>query len=412
MTGRHPQSFVVLATAVVLAACVGGCSSEPESSLIAFPGAPGSAQPRLASDLDGSVLLSWLEPEGNQRVLKFARVDAGGVAASREVVRSERMFVNWADFPSVTPITDALWFAHWLRRRPDSGAYDVATRISTDGGMSWSDAEQMNEDEAEAEHGFVEVFPWGGNVAAFWLDGREFANWSFDDPDALLGTSLRLARYDATGVAAAREIVDDMVCDCCAPDVAFTTAGPVVAYRDRTESEIRDIVVRRFEDGRWSETVGVGNEGWFIEGCPVNGPAIAAQGDEVVVVWFTAADGRGRVRFARSRDAGATFSAPIDVDADGAYGQPDVVLDNDGRAVLSWWRRGAENGIDLMVRAYDRDGAARAELAIGHEPVGQPVDVPQLIRSRDGYLAAWTTFDDNGDGVANDLTVRLAALDL
>lgn len=412
MSRRLRSVTIALATAAAVSASVAGCSREPESSMIAFPGAPGSAQPRLTSDVDGSVLLSWLEPEGNERVLKVAPVDAGGVDASREVVRSERMFVNWADFPSVTPVTETLWFAHWLRRRPDSGAYDVATRISTDGGATWSDAEQMNDDEAEAEHGFVEVFPWEGNIAAFWLDGREFASWSFDDPDALLATSLRLAQYDSTGSAREREIVDDMVCDCCAPDVAFTSAGPVVTYRDRTENEIRDVVVRRFGGDAWSEPVGVGNEGWFIEGCPVNGPAIAARGDEVAVVWYTAADGRGRVRFARSRDGGATFSSPVDVDTDGAYGQPGIALDNDGHTVLSWWRRGTPDGTDLMVRAYDRDGAALAELAVGHEPVGQPVDVPQLIESGDGYLVAWTTFDDNGDGVTDDLAVRLAALDL
>jgi hypothetical protein len=402
----------VLASAVAVAFVLAGCSRGPESSPIAFPGAPGSAQPRLTSDLDGTPVLSWLEPDGRERVLEYARVDASGVGPSREIVRSERMFVNWADFPSVTPATDMLWFAHWLRRRPDSGAYDVATAISTDGGASWSDAEQMNEDDAEAEHGFVSAFSWNGGIAAFWLDGRELANWSFDDPDQLLGTSLRLARYDATGAAAGREIVDDMVCDCCAPDVAITAAGPVVAYRDRTEAEIRDIAVRRFVDGAWSEPVGVGNEGWFIEGCPVNGPAIAARGEDVAVVWFTAAEGLGRVRYARSGDGGASFAAAIDVDGGGAYGQPGIVLDRDGRAVLSWWRRAEAGGIELRVRAYDPDGEAVAELTVAHESVGQPVDVPQLVASGDGYLIAWTTFDDNGDGDTGDVAVRLASLNL
>jgi len=392
---------------VLLAAAVCGCSPEPEPELerLAFGGAPGSAQPRLAADADGTPVMSWLEPEGDDTVLRYARYESGGFGEPHEVARSARMFVNWADFPSVTPVTDELWFAHWLRRRPEGYAYDIATAISNDGGTSWSEAEQMNEDDAEAEHGFVSVFPWDGQIAAFWLDGRELAEWSFDNPDALLGVSLRLARYADDGGVTARRVVDDLVCDCCQPDVAMTGAGPVVIYRDRTEAEIRDIVVRRHVDGRWTEPVNLGNEGWHIEACPVNGPVIAARGTDVVAAWFTAADDSPRVRFARSTDSGQRFGAAIDVDGAGSYGQPSIVLDDDGRALVGWWRRGEENGIDLVVRSYARDGSAGAEQIVTHETVSQPIDVPQMIAADGGYLIAWTTFDDDG-------SVRLARLDI
>ena len=388
-----------------LTALASGCSNEPEVAQLAFPGSSGSAQARLTADVDGTPLLSWLEPRGSERVLMFARFDAGRFGAVHEVVRSERMFVNWADFPSIVPITDTFWFAHWLRRRPDSAAYDVATLVSDDGGASWTESEQMNEDDAVAEHGFVAVFDWDGEAAAFWLDGRELANWSFDNPDALLGTSLRLARYDRQGAASSRQVVDDLVCDCCQPDVAMTATGPIVAYRDRTEDEIRDVVVRRWDQGGWGPAVNLGNENWFIAGCPVNGPAIAARDGNVAAIWFTAAEGRARVRFARSDDDGRNFDPAIDVDGAGSYGQPGIVLDASGRAVVSWWRRAEEGGIDLLVRAYDRAGEIEAELEVAHESVGQPIDVPQLIAADGGYLVAWTTFDEGG-------TVRLAKLDL
>jgi hypothetical protein len=192
----------------------------------------------------------------------------------------------------------------------------------------------------------------------------------------------------------------------------MTSGGPIVAYRDRTPEEIRDVVVSRFVGGAWSAPLNLGNEGWYIEGCPVNGPAIAADGDDVATAWFTAPEGRGRVRFARSADGGATFSAPVEVDGDGAYGQVGIVVDEDGRAVVSWWRRAAAGGIDLVVRAYDRDGGVDAELVVAHEAVGQPVDVPQLIAAGGGYLVAWTTFDADGDGNPDDGAVRLESLEL
>lgn len=402
---RIPRSSARAWSVILAFVLATGCERAPESVDIAFLGAAGSAQPRVTAGPEGSLVLSWLEPAGRERVLRFSRFTDGALGAPSEVARSSQMFINWADFPSVTPISESVWFAHWLRRREGSAAYDIATATSRDGGMSWTPSEQMNEDEAVAEHGFVSVFAWDEQIAAFWLDGRELANWSFDDPDALLGTSLRLARYGPEGSAASREIVDEMVCDCCQPDVAMTREGPIVAYRDRTAEEIRDVVVRRWVDGGWTAPLNLGNEGWFIEGCPVNGPALAADGGDVVAVWFTAAENRARVRFARSDDAGISFPVVVDVDTNGAYGQPGIVLDDDGRAVLSWWRRAAEGGIELMVRAYDSDGVPGREIVVTRESVGQPIDVPQLAATDGGYLVAWTSFEADG-------SVRLALLDL
>jgi len=397
-----------LAAVALAAAALAGCQAEPSAPSIdpvVFPGAVGSAQPRLTADVDATPLLSWLEPDADEHVLRYSRFVDGAFDTPQEVWRSERMFVNWSDFPSVTPITEQLWFAHWLRLQPDSrGAYDIATAISTDGGSHWMAAEQMNDDETEAEHGFVSVFGWDGQIAAFWLDGRELANWSFDEPDALLGVSLRLARYADDGRVLEREISDDLVCDCCQPDTAMATTGPVVIYRDRTESEIRDVFVRRYTDSGWSEPVGVGNEGWYLEGCPVNGPVIAARGNTVAAAWFTAANGFSRVRFTRSEDGGASFGAPVDLETRGAMGQTGIVLDRDGRALVSWWRRGEDGGTDLMLRSVAPDGALGVPLQVAHEAVGQPIDVPQIIAADDAYLVAWTTFD--GDGA-----VRLARVE-
>lgn len=396
MSGKSRGTRVAIGALFASVALSAGCGREPAFESLTFPGAEGSAQPRLTPDINGMPLLSWIEPEGRGGVLRYARYDGASFVDPREIVRNERMLVSWADFPSVTPITPDLWFAHWLRRRPEGFAYDVATRISRDGGASWSDGPQINDDDAEAEHGFVSVIAWREQFGAFWLDGRELATASLDGSGPLPGTSLRLARFDAGGALAGREIVDRMVCDCCQPDVALTSAGPIVIYRDRTEEEIRDVVARRHDGGGWSEPVQLGSEGWFIEGCPVNGPVIAAHEDDVVAAWFTAAEGGSRVRFARSRDAGATFAPAVDVDVGRALGQPAITLDDDGRALVVWWRRGGEGGIDLMLRRYGRDDRAGEPLVLAHEAIGLAADVPQLIGAGDAHIVAWTRVEDGG----------------
>jgi hypothetical protein len=380
----------------------GGAPSAPQA--VAFPGGPGSAQPRFARAADGTPVLSWLEPVGDDGVaLRFATFEAGAFTAPREVTRGDDLFVNWADLPSVQPVTASNWAAHWLRLAPDSaGAYHVATAVSADGGATWAAPVQLNDDNAAAEHGFVELFEWDDAIGAFWLDGRQLAEWSFDDPDALLGTSLRVARLDYTGAVVAREIVDELVCDCCHPNAAMTSAGPIVAYRDRTPEEIRDVVVRRHAAGRWQDPVGVGNDGWHIEGCPVNGPAIAASGERAAVAWFTAANGTPRVRFAWSTDGAASFAPALDLDGAGSFGQVGLLLEDDGTAIASWWRAATGGGTDLVLRTVGADGALGALEVVAHSATAQPVDVPQIIAAGDDLLVAWTTLD-GGDSTVHVL---------
>jgi hypothetical protein len=351
----------------------------------------------MAVTAENVPVMSWLEPDGDAMVLRYATFAAGAFAPPREVVRGEDLMANWADMPSVLPIAGDVWAAHWLKLDPNSpGAYHVATAVSNDRGGTWSAPVQLNDDSAAAEHGFVELFAWNDAIGAFWLDGRALAEWSFDEPDKLLGTSLRVARLDASGAVVAREIVDELVCDCCQPDHALTSSGPVVAYRDRTPDEIRDIVVRRFANNRWHDAVAVGADGWHIEGCPVNGPKIAADGERVGVAWFTAPEGAPRVRFAWSTDGAANFGPAIDLDGAGSFGQVGLLLEQDGTAVVSWWRAAEGGGTDLALRTVGLDGALGDLRIVAHSAEAQPVDVPQLVAVGDELLVAWTSLEGAG----------------
>jgi len=394
---------------VAAVAALAGCDPGPETAsgprAVTFPGAAGSAQPRLTVGLDGAPVLSWLEPAADDAVaLRYAVFEAGAFGPAREVARGADWFVNWADLPSVQPIAGQVWAAHWLTLAPNSaGAYHVAAAVSSDGGRTWGAPVQLNDDDTMAEHGFVELFAWDGDVAALWLDGRQLAEWSFDEPDRLLGTSLRIAELDAAGKVTAREIVDELVCDCCQPAVAMTSSGPVLAYRDRTPDEIRDIVVRRHAAGGWLPPVAAAADGWHIEGCPVNGPAIAAAGERVAVAWFTAAGGTPRVKLAWSEDGGRTFGPAVELDGAGSFGQVGVVLGQDGAAHVTWWRAAAGGGTDLVLRSVAPDGSLGEPRAVAHSRETQPVDVPQIAAAGDDLLIAWTSLE--GEGTVHALLV-------
>jgi hypothetical protein len=414
-----------LAAGTLLAALMAlpGCGGDRGASTAALgtvsrlapPVGAGSGQPRLVAGPGGQAVLSWLEPDGSEHALKYAELHGTEWSAPVTVARGEGWFVNSADLPSVVPIDADAWIAHWLVSAPDSWfAYDIAFATSADGGASWTEPALLNQDRTESEHGFVTFFPWDGAIGALWLDGRNLAELVDPAPAPApsgaepAGTSLRYAQLSLDGRIVAAGPVDELACDCCQTDVAITASGPLAVYRDRTADERRDIVARHVAASGWSEPVELGPDNWYIEGCPVNGPAVAARGNDVAVAWFTAApatasrDAPGgaaapRVRLAWSSDAGRSFTVPVDVDGEGSFGHVDVVLLDEGSAAVSWWRRGAERGIELGVRTIARDGALGPVQIVAASDDVRPLDVPQMIVAGTRLLFAWT--DSEGEGI-------------
>jgi hypothetical protein len=381
-----------------------GCNDAPSPAapLLAIdtlpaPAGTGSGEPQLAVGPGGEVLLSWLEPDGADYVLKYARLDGRAWSRPTEVARGDDWYVNPMDMPSVQPITRDVWIAHWLVASVTSRfAYNIAVATSKDGGRTFGAARLLNDDGTDAEHGFVTLFPWNDAIGAVWLDGREVAHFHDQEPTAPelettpVGTNLRYARLSFDGDIVEQGVIDRLVCDCCQTDVAVTARGPLVVYRDRTAGEIRDIAVRRHDGTQWTDPVRLGSDNWQIEGCPVNGPAIAARGSTVVAAWFTAAAGRPRVRLARSTDMGENFASPIDVDTDGAFGQVDVVLADDDSAIVSWWRRSPSGGTQLSVRRIAASGALGEVQVVGKSHASRPHDVPQMVASGKYLVFVWT----------------------
>ena len=80
----------------------------------------------------------------------------------------------------------------------------------------------------------------------------------------------------------------------------------------------------------------VHNDGWKLPACPVNGPAVAADGKNVAVALFTAPKNEGHAYIAFSADAGHTFGAPVQLDDVTSTGRVAVALLKDGSAVASW----------------------------------------------------------------------------
>jgi hypothetical protein len=353
------------------------------------PAGQGSAQPQLTVS-DRGVLLSWIERSGDTATLKFAERTASGWTEPRTVASGNDWFVNWADVPSVLRLADGSIYGHWLQKSgSDTYAYDVRLARSTDEGKTWTPSFTPHHDGTKTEHGFASLYQMpGAGLGLVWLDGRAMKSEGHGGHGGG-EMSVRGATYDTTGKQIAEAAVDLRVCECCPTAAAVTSEGPIVAYRDRSPGEIRDIYVSRLINGKWTEGAAVHNDNWHIAACPVNGPALSANGRRVAIAWFTAQGDQGHAFAAFSDDAGKSFGAPVQIDEFSALGRVDIVLLDDGSAVAAWIEF-KEGKAQFMMRRVDARGTKSPAMTVSNLAASRASGYPRLARFGNELVFAWT----------------------
>jgi hypothetical protein len=397
MRSLIPDSWLASAA---LATALAACGDRPPAIVVGeveFSTPGGSLASRLTATGD-TVILSWLEAraEGRHALQVAMRVD-GVWMPPRTVVEDDSFFANWADLPAVVTTPAGPWLATWLERTaPDPYAYHVRAAWSPDQGRTWGEPFRLHADTSPTEHGFVSLVRDGRGAAVLWLDGRR--KTGTEGP-----MTLRFARVPASQGPADEVEVDGSVCDCCQTAMASTGAGLLVAYRDRAEGEIRDIVARRLTDAGWSDAVKVADDGWYYPGCPVNGPAVATRGDTVGVVWFTGAGDVPRVYAAFSFDGGASFGPRVRVDDGRPAGRVDAAWW--GNTLLASWTEETATAGEVRVRPVLPSGEARAATVIAQTSAARAAGFPRLVAAGGDVVVAWTQPGEGGG-------VRVATLTL
>jgi hypothetical protein len=393
---RRP--LVVVAGVLVVAGLVSVAQLIPRAAqevgleirTIETPAGPGSAQPQLTVS-DRGVLLSWIERNADVATLKFSERTANGWTPPKTVASGSDWFVNWADVPSVVRLADGSLYAHWLQKSgPDTYAYDVRLARSTDDGGTWTASFTPHHDATKSEHGFASLFQMpGAGLGLVWLDGRAMKSEGHGGHESAGDMSVRSATFDQSGKQLAESAVDLRVCECCPTAAAVTSDGPIVAYRDRSATEIRDISISRYVNGQWSEPAVMHRDNWQINACPVNGPALSASGRRVAIAWFSAKGEQGHAYAAFSTDAGASFGTPIALDDFSALGRVDVALLDDGSAMATWIEF-QEGRAQFKMRRVDASGTKSPAMTVSNLAASRASGYPRLARSGNELVFAWT----------------------
>lgn len=385
--------IIIAALGIAIPILARQSSAPPAFTEIASPAAQGSGEPNLTITPDGRIVFSWIETAGKTSHLKFSFLGAGNQwSAPQTVAQGESWFVNWADFPSMIALPDGSLAAHWLARSgPGTYAYNVNIAVSRDGGKTWSKPIIPHRDGTQTEHGFVTLLPApSGGLAAIWLDGRKMKPGGHDTHGEPAGNmTLMYTTIGTDGTFGKEMVIDDRVCECCQTSAVRTPDGIVAVYRDRSAQEIRDIALARFAKGTWSQPENLSKDGWQINGCPVNGPSISANGNNVAAAWFNAPNESPLVKVALSKDGGRTFATAARVDDGNAVGRVDVLALSSGAALVSWLEK-TEKGAQVRVRRVNADGTRQPSLVVSETTTARSSGFPRMELSGNRVVIAWT----------------------
>lgn len=273
---------------------------------------------------------------------------------------------------------------------------------SRDGGQTFTAGRPLQSPGAPGDRGWHALaVDARGTAHAIWLDHRGMAGGGAKPMDhkgehdgvAMAQRSGLYYSADTGGVPGERELFKG-VCYCCKSALATGPDGTLyAAWRHVFEGNYRDMGFTSSRDGgkTFSPLVRVNQDGWSINGCPDDGPAMAVDARGTVhLVWPTVSGGtEGALHYATSRD-GKTFTAPVRVPTLGGPkpSHPQIAIDGAGRVVIAWdeLRNGVRNA--ALTRMNTAHGGTGFE-AVRTLDAGASM-YPVMTAVPNGLVVAWT----------------------
>ena len=398
------KKYVIALSLLSLLSC---SSNEIIIEEISFLHDNNNAQPSLVSN-NGNLSLTWISSDEDMNAsLNFRQFKNEVWTNPISLATGSDWFINWADFPTHAISGDQVLTNYLKKSASGTYTYDVFLSLHKLSGEKVKEDFILNTDGFKAEHGFVSIASNDSDgFLITWLDGRNTVEKDKEGDHRPM--TIRFAEITNTGDIINETELDSSVCDCCQTSMTYTNKGPLVAYRDRTEEEVRDIYVTRNIDMAWEDPIAVHNDGWVIYGCPVNGPKIVSNSNNIAVSWFTVSDGIPKVNLSFSKSYGSSFGIPITINDLGAIGRVDTAFLNEKEVIVSYME-GDDDGTYLRIKKASIDGTVSKPITISKIDGGRGTGVPQLEILDDEIFIVWTVFDNESNQLK---TVKLSSKDV
>ncbi len=360
---------------------------------IPFSYGKNNAQPNLVS-FNGSISLSWISTLNNDdALLHLTQLKDGKWMKPLTIAKGSDWFINWADFPAHAINQNLILTSYLKKSSVGTYDYDIMLNLRDFSGKKIKEDFLLNTDGFEAEHGFVSIVP-NKNQGFFitWLDGR---NTTVKDLDGhTKPMTIRFAEITQNGDIINENELDGATCDCCQTSIAMTGLGPIVVYRDRSDKEVRDIYTARNLNGIWEEPKLLHDDGWVINGCPVNGPKAVSNSSNLAIAWFTVVNDKPEVKVSFSNNNGESFGKPIALNDSDAIGRVDVAFLNNSEIIVSYMEFD-NSGTYLKIKKISTAGEVSKPITISKIDGGRGSGVPQLEILNNDIFIVWTVSEND-----------------
>ena len=395
---KRIHTILILLAAIAFSNC--STTSESDNKQMGLealqsPAGENASLPYLVTGEDGKLYFSWVEKKDSGWVeLKYSILEGDSWTDPELIAKGNDWFVNWADYPMIAVDKDGNMIAHYLAKSSaGTYSYDVNVVYKPQGEV-WSNPVIPHKDGTPTEHGFVTMLPQNdGTFRLAWLDGRNTGggeHGSEGGHGSGGAMTIRTAVLDMNGELSEEAELDDRVCDCCQTGGIMTANGAMIAYRDRSEDEIRDISFVKFTNSKWSDPQTINDDNWNIPGCPVNGPRMTSLGNIVATAWFTAAEGQAKVKIAFSNSE--SFGESIIVDETSPLGRVDVILLDEQTAIVSWLDN--EGTPAIKYRTIKSDGTMTEPVIVSETSESRGSGFPQMTILDGRVFFAWTSYQE------------------
>jgi len=239
---------------------------------------------------------------------------------------------------------------------------------SFDGGDSWSKPEivHVSDTNIENSHSFVAATLLAdGEIGTVWLDGRHKLDHSV----------MYFAKTNGREGFTEDYRIGGPTCQCCKNSMLTDESGTLhITYRGLTDGT-RDIMHFKSNDNgqTFTKPVKVSDDGWKIDACPHNGPAMTkAENGDLHFIWYSLAGGEG-LFYALSVDNGESFSPRVQISDNPVAKHPHLVVNGD-KAVAVWDE----------LKGNGKDARKRAVLSVINEH-GLEKTIPLSAENQDGW---------------------------
>ena len=281
------------------------------------------------------------------------------------------------------------------------GTTQIRTARSRDGGRTFVEEMNLQAKGAIGDRGWqASTLDRQGRLHTIWLDHRVMAaekGAGGHEHDGVAMAQKSGLYYAADGVPE-RELFKG-VCYCCKTAIATGPNGEIyAAWRHVFAGNMRDMGFTMSRDGgrTFSPLVRVNQDGWSIQGCPDDGPAMAVDAKGTVhLVWPTVKNEQGVILYATSTD-GRAFSAPVRIPTLGGPkpSHPQIAIGGSGKIFVAWDE--VRDGVRRAAIA-PLDGSAPAQV------IGDATSYPVMAATNSGVIAAWTA----GTAARSTIGVRI-----